>query len=273
MPSAPEGLAESRSPAAQPGLRQALLGCRALAEVGAGVHVHFARETAQAARRRPAHAAGEFPPLVVRRHDHEPLLLLALVDEVVDAVARPARPVLGAEVVEHDELVPARVRRRLAVAVALAQRVQPVRNVEEERRRPRLAVAPDDLAQDGDREVRLARAGIAAEEEALAQVGPRAELLRPLPTDGERVARVRHGFEVLERAAVVGGRDLHSGPALVRPALLVHDLLGGPAQLAVALGRKRLPEEDDLLGLELAPATEALLCAASGQGWRTWRTC
>src|SRR5205814_4415367 len=102
-----------------------------------------------------------------------------------------------AEVVKHDELVPARVRRRLAVAVTLAQRVQPVRNVEEERRRPRLAVAPDDLAQDRDREVSLARAGIAAEEEALAQIGPRTELLRPLPADGERVARVRHRLEVL----------------------------------------------------------------------------
>src|SRR5256885_2072432 len=119
----------------------------------------------------------------------------------------------------------------------------------------------------------LAGAGIAAEEEALAQVGPRTELLRPLPADGERVARVRHRLEVLERAAVVGGRDLHAGPALIRSALLVHDLLGGPAQLAVALGRECLAEEDDLLGLELAPATEAFLCAASGQGWRTWRTC
>ena len=115
--------------------------------------------------------------------------------------------------------------------------------------------------------------GIAAQEEALAQVGPRAELLRPLPADGERVARVRHRLEVLERAVVVGGRHLDAGPALVGAALLVADLLGGPAHLAVALGRERLAEEDDLLGLELALAAEALLCAASGQGSRTSRTC
>ena len=248
-------------------------GGRALAVVVAGVHVDLAGQAAEAARGRAADAAGELSPLVVRRHDHEPALLLALVDEVVDAVARPARPVLGAEVVEDDELVAARVRRRLAVAVALAQGVEPARDVEEERRRPGRAVAPDDLAQDGHREVRLARAGIAAEEKPLAEVGAGAELLRPLPADGERVARVGHGLEVLERAAVVGGRDLHAGPAPVRAALLVDDLLGGPAQVAVALGRERLAEEDDLLGRELASAAEALRCEASGQGWRTSRTC
>src|SRR5205809_1887572 len=145
------------------------LGCRALAEVGVGVHVHLARQAPQPARGRAADAAGELSPLVVRRHDHEPTLLLALVDEVVDAVARPARPVLRPEVVEDDELVAARIRRWLAVAIALAQGVQPARDVEEERRGPGRAVAPDDLAQDGHREVRLARAGIAAEEEPLGE--------------------------------------------------------------------------------------------------------
>src|SRR5580765_7731117 len=86
------------------------LGCRALAEVGAGIHVHVARQAPQPARGRAADTAGELPPLVVRRHDREPPLLLALVDEVVDAVARPARPVLGAEVVEEDDVVATRVR-------------------------------------------------------------------------------------------------------------------------------------------------------------------
>src|SRR5689334_6936633 len=86
------------------------LGRRALAEVGAGVDVNLAGETAEPARGRPADAAGQLAPLVVRRHDHQPPLLLALVDEVVDAVARPARPVLRPEVVEHDELVAAGVR-------------------------------------------------------------------------------------------------------------------------------------------------------------------
>jgi len=210
---------------------------------------------------------------VIRRHDHEPPLLLALVDEVVDAIACPTRPVLGSEVVEDDQLVAARVGRRLAVAVALAQGVQPARDVEEEGRGARLSVAPDDLAQDRHREVRLARAGIAAQQEPLTQVGARAELLRPLPADGERVTRVGHRLEVLERAAVVGGRDLHARPALVGPPLLVDHLLGRPAQLAEALGRKRLAEEDDLLGYELASAAEALRCEVSGQGWRTWRTC
>src|ERR1700757_5187460 len=137
------------------------LGGFALAVVGAGVHMHLAGQPAQAARSGAAYAAGQLPPLVIRRHDHESALLLALVDEVVDAVARPARPVLGAQVVEDDELVAARVRRRLAVAVALAQGVEPGGDVEEEGRRPRLAVAPDDLAEHGHREVRLARAGIA----------------------------------------------------------------------------------------------------------------
>src|SRR5262245_23623880 len=75
------------------------LGRRALAVVVAGVDVNFPGEAPQAARRGAADAARQLPPLVVRRHDHEPPLLLALVDEVVDAVARPARPVLRAEVV------------------------------------------------------------------------------------------------------------------------------------------------------------------------------
>src|SRR5437667_8937050 len=159
------------------------LGGFALAVVGAGVHVHLAGQPAQAARSGAADASGQLPPLGVRRHDHEPTLLLALVDEVVDAVARPARPVLGPEVVEDDELVAARIRRRLAVAVALAQGVQPARDVEEERRGPGRAVAPDDLAQDGRREVCLARPRIAAEEEPLAEIGAGPELLRPLPAD------------------------------------------------------------------------------------------
>src|SRR5438094_1473138 len=240
------------------------LGGRALAVVVAGVHVELAGQAPEATRRGSADAAGQLSPLVVRRHDHEPTLLLALVDEVVDAVARPARPVLGPEVVEDDELVAARIRRWLAVAVALAQGVQPARDVEEERRGPGRAVAPDDLVQDGRREVRLARAGIAAEEEPLAEVGAGPELLRPLPADGKRVARVGHGLEVLERAAVVGGRNLHTGPALVGAALLVHHKLGGPAQVAVALGREGLPEEDALLGHELPSAAEALRCEASG---------
>src|SRR5207253_1990662 len=106
-----------------------------LAVIGPGVHVDFARAAAQAARGGAADAGGQLPPLVVRRHDHEPPLLLALVDEVVDTVARPARPVLGSKVVEDDEVVPARVGRRLAVAVALAECVQPVGHVEEERGR------------------------------------------------------------------------------------------------------------------------------------------
>ena len=105
-------------------------------------------------------------------------------------------------------------------------------------------------------------ARIAAQEETLAQVGAGPELLRPLPADGERVARVGHRLEVLERAVVVGGGDLHAGPAPVGPALLVDDLLGRPAQLAVALGRERLAEEDDLLGRELAAAAEAGRCEA-----------
>src|SRR5262249_17201911 len=205
------------------------LGRRALAVVVAGVHVNLPGQTPQAARRGSADATGQLLPLVVRRHDHEPPLLLALVDEVVDAGARPARPVLGAEVVEDAELVSAGVRRRLTVAVALAKRVQPARDVEEERGGPGLAVAPDDLAQNRNREVRLPRPRIAAEEETLAQIGARPELLRPLPADGERVARVRHGLEVLERATVVGRWDLNARPALVGPALPVHDLLGGPA--------------------------------------------
>src|SRR5881392_4164146 len=169
------------------------LGGRALAVVVAGVHVELAGQAAEATRRGAADAAGQLSPLVVRRHDHEPTLLLALVDEVVDAVARPARPVLGPEVVEDDELVAARIRRRLAVAVALAQGVQPARDVEEERRGPGRAVAPDDLAQDGHREVCFARPGIATEEEPLAEIGAGPELLRPLPADGKRVARVGHG--------------------------------------------------------------------------------
>src|SRR5204863_8097312 len=101
------------------------------------------------------------------------------------------------------------------------------------------------------------RARIATQEQPLPQVGAGAELLRPLAADGEGVARVGHRLEVLERGAVVGGRDLHAGPALVRPALLVADFLGRPAELAVPLGGKGLAEEDDLLGLELAPAAEA----------------
>src|SRR5881275_441578 len=112
------------------------LGGRALAVVVAGVHVDLARQAPEATRRGAADAAGQLSPLVVRRHDHEPTLLLALVDEVVDAIARPARPVLGSEVVEHDELVTRRVRRRLAVAVALPQGIEPARHAEEERRLP-----------------------------------------------------------------------------------------------------------------------------------------
>src|SRR5947209_6763190 len=150
-----------------------------------------------------------------------PPLLVALVDEVVDPVARPARPVLGPEVVEDHEVVAARVRRRLAVAEAFAQRVEPTRDVEEERGRPGLAVAPDHLAEDRHRQVRLARTGVAAEEEPLAQVGARAELLRPLPADGERIARVGHWLEVLERAVVVGRGNSHPRPALVGSPLLV----------------------------------------------------
>src|SRR6266566_8005275 len=248
------------------------LGGFALAVVGAGVHVHLAGQPAQAARGGAADASGQLPPLVVRRHDHEPPLLLALVDEVVDAVARPARPVLGAEVVEDDELVATRVRRRFAVAVALAQGVQPGGNVEEERGGPRLAVAPDDLAEHGHREVRLARAGIAAQEEPLPQIRARPELLRPLAANRERVARVGHGLEVLEPGAVVRRRDSYAGPALLRTALFVHDLLRGSAQLAVPLGRESLAEEHDLLGLELAPAAEAagLEPATAAGGWRTW---
>ena len=81
------------------------------------------------------------------------------------------------------------------------------------------------------------------------------------------------GLEVLERALVVRGGNTYPRPALVRPALLTDDLLCRPAQPAVALGGERLAEEDDLLGLELAPAPEALRCEASGQGWQIWRTC
>src|SRR5215467_11993020 len=135
-----------------PSAEAGLGGC-ALAEVAAGVHVHLAGEATQAARSGTADPAGELAPLVIRRHDDEAPLLFPLVDEVVNPVARPARPVLRAEVVEDDELIPARVRRRLAVAVALAQGVQPAGDVEKECRRPGLAIAPDDLAQDGHREV------------------------------------------------------------------------------------------------------------------------
>src|SRR5690242_11486040 len=117
----------------------------ALAEVRASVDVDLAGEPPEATRGRPADPSRQLAPLVVRRHDHEAALLLALVDEVVDAVARPARPVLGAEVVEHDDVVAARIRGRLAVTEALAQRVEPARHVEEERRLPLLA--PDDLPQ------------------------------------------------------------------------------------------------------------------------------
>src|SRR5262245_17778975 len=246
----------------------------ALAEVLACVHVHLAGEAAEAARRRPADTGGELTPFVVRRHDHQPPLLLTLVDEVVDTVARPARPVLGAEVVEDDEVVATRVGRRLAVAVALTQRVQPAGDVEEERGRPRLTVAPDDLAQDRHRQVGLARAGVAAEEEALAQVGSRPILLCPLSADGERVAGVRHELEVLERAAVIRGGNPHPRPAFVGAALLVAALLGRAAELAVALCRECLAEEDDLLGLELTPAAETASRerATAAEGWRTWHS-
>src|SRR5215831_3116385 len=100
----------------------------ALAEVLPRVDVDLTGEPPQPARRRAAHPSRELAPLVVRRHDHEAALLLPLVDEVVDAVARPARPVLRPEVVEHDDVVAARVRGRLAVAEALAQRVEPGRH-------------------------------------------------------------------------------------------------------------------------------------------------
>src|SRR5262249_52424943 len=119
-----------------------------------------------------------------------------------------------------------------------------------------------------------ARAGVAAEEEALAQVGARPILLRPLPADGERVACVRHRLEGLERAAVICGGNPHPRPAVVGAALLVAALLGRAAEPAVALGRERLAEEDDLLGLELAPAAEATSrerVTAAG-GWRTWHS-
>src|SRR5579862_7902679 len=116
---------------------------------------------------------------MVRRDDDEATLLLALVDEVVDPVARPARPVLRAEIVEDDEGIAARVRRRLAIAVALAQRVEPGRDVEEQRRFA--PVAPDQLAEDRDGEVRLPGAGVAAQEKPLPEIGPGSQLPRPLP--------------------------------------------------------------------------------------------
>src|SRR5581483_2470618 len=204
---------------------------------------------------RAAHAAGELRPLVVRRHDHEAALLLALVDEVVDPVAGPVRPVLRPEIVEDDEVVAARVRRRLPVAVALAERVEPAGDVEEERRLP--DVAPDDLAEDRDREVRLAGARVATQEKPLAQIRACAQLLRPLPAHRERVARVGNRLERLEAAAVVGGGDVDACPARVGLLLLILDLLSLAADGAVPLGGERVAEEGDLLGLELALALEA----------------
>src|SRR3954469_22922711 len=101
-----------------------------------------------------------------RRDGDGAALLLSLVHESVGPGAGPVRPLLCAEVVEDDEVVAARVRRRLAVAVALPQRVEPRRDVEEQR--PLAPVAPDELAEDRDREMRLARARVAAQQEPLA---------------------------------------------------------------------------------------------------------
>src|SRR5438067_1249843 len=113
----------------------------AFAVVLPGVHVNLARQSAQPACRGATDAARQLPPFVVRRHDHESPLLLPLVDEVVDPVARPARPILGSEVVEDDDVVPTWVRRRLTVAIAFAQGVEPGGDVEEER--GLLLLAPD----------------------------------------------------------------------------------------------------------------------------------
>jgi hypothetical protein len=76
------------------------------------------------------------------------------------------------------------------------------------------------------------------------------------------------------RVSGTGSKFSHSRPALVGPALLVDDLFGGPAQRAVALGRERLAEEDDLLGLELALAAETAghEAATAVGGWRTWHS-
>src|SRR5215470_10371759 len=153
----------------------------AFAVVPACVHVDLACEPPQPARGGPADARRQLAPLVVRGHDDEPPLLLPLVDEVVDAVTRPARPVLGPKVVENDDVVAARVGRGLPVPVALPQGVQPAGDVEEECGLALLA--PDDLSQDGHGEVRLAGAGVPAQEKALAQVGAGPELLGPLPAD------------------------------------------------------------------------------------------
>ena len=57
-------------------------------------------------------------------------------------------------------------------------------------------------------------------------------------------------------------------------AVVVFTRLPGSAVPQGAEGRDGLIGSFVLavLGLELAPATEALLCAASGPGWRPWRT-
>src|SRR5579862_1003680 len=227
----------------------------ALPEVVARIDVDLARQAAEPAGGRAAHTSCELGPVVIRRDDEEAALLLALVDEVVDAVASPVRPVLGAEIVEDEEVVTARVGRRLSFGIALAEGVEPRRHVEEERC-PAL-VAPDDLAQDRDGEVRLPRAGLAAQKEALAEIGAGPELLRPLLADLECGARVGHRLERLEGAVVVGRGNPHARPPRVGLALLVLDLLTFAADLAVALRGELLAEEDDELGRELAPATQA----------------
>ena len=100
-------------------------------------------------------------------------------------------------------------------------------------------------------------------------------LLDPLLADRDRGLRSGSGLEVLERAVVVRGRDAHTRPTLFGPALLLDHTFGRPAQLAVAIGREGPAEEDDLLGLELAPAAEAARGerdAIAAGGWRTWHS-
>src|SRR5215471_4760788 len=97
-----------------PGLRRAALG-EELAEVLPRVDLDVAAEPSQTTCGRATDAPGELVPAAVRGHDHQRPLLFPVIEDLVDPVARPGRGgVLRAEVVEDDDLEPARRGRRLA---------------------------------------------------------------------------------------------------------------------------------------------------------------
>ena len=104
-------------------------------------------------------------------HDRRQLVDVAVVDDLEELFLRPARGILGAKVVQHQQLrradlVKALLEGRILAVVGGAQRVEQVRNRQEERRHTHA----DRKVRGRGRQVRLAASGTALQEQPAVQI-------------------------------------------------------------------------------------------------------